>query len=119
MTWNQDYSPLPHWVLSTAVSALPVFTLFFILLVLKKRVWVAALGGMIMAVLLASVVFHMPAMLISKASLLGFVFGLLRIAWIIVASIFLYHIAVETGQFQRSEERRVGKECIFRWWSES
>ena len=30
----------------------------------------------------------------------GFVFGFLRIAWIIIASIFLYNVAVETGQFQ-------------------
>ena len=30
----------------------------------------------------------------------GAVFGLFRIAWIIIASIFLYHVAVETGQFQ-------------------
>ena len=104
MTWNQDYSPLPHWLLSTMVSALPVLTLFFVLLVLKKKVWISALGGMIMAVLIASVVFHMPVWLISQATLLGFVFGFLRIAWIIIASIFLYHIAVETGQFQVMKE---------------
>ena len=34
----------------------------------------------------------------------AFIFGLLRIAWIIVASIFLYNIAVETGQFQVMKE---------------
>src|SRR6185295_4906984 len=104
MTWSQEYNPLPHWLLSTLVSALPVLTLFFILLVLKKRVWAAALGGLIMAVLLASFVFHMPAGLISRATLLGVVFGFLRIAWILIASIFLYHIAVETGQFQIMKE---------------
>jgi lactate permease len=104
MTWSQNYNPLPHWLLSTAAAALPVLTLFFILLVLKKRVWISALGGMIMAVLLASVLFQMPAQLIAEASLMGFVFGFLRIAWIIIASIFLYHIAVETGQFQVMKE---------------
>lgn len=104
MTWTQNYSPLPHWLLSTMVSALPVLTLFFILLVLRKKVWVSALGGMTMAVLLAGGVFHMPPSLISQATLLGFVFGFLRIAWIIIASIFLYHIAVETGQFQVMKE---------------
>ncbi len=104
MTWNQDYNPLPHWLLSTAVSALPVLTLFFILLVLKKRVWAAAFGGFFVAVCLANLVFHMPGGLISRAALLGVVFGFLRIAWIIIASIFLYHIAVETGQFQIMKE---------------
>ncbi len=104
MTWSQNYSPLPHWLLSTVVSSLPVLTLFFILLVLRKKVWISALAGMLMAVLLASLVFHMPASLITQATLLGFVFGFLRIAWIIIASIFLYHIAVETGQFQVMKE---------------
>ncbi len=102
--WHQNYDPLNLWQLSTFVSALPVVTLFFVLLVLKKRVWVSALSGMIMALALASSVFGMPASLISNASLLGVVFGLVRIAWIIVASIFLYNIAVETGQFQVMKE---------------
>ena len=30
MTWNQIYDPFGSWPLSTAVSALPVFTLFFV-----------------------------------------------------------------------------------------
>ncbi len=100
MTWNQDYDPLGFWPLSTLVSALPVLTLFFVLLVLKKRVWISALSGMVVAFLLAIVVFRMPVGLIGYSTLLGFVFGFLRIAWIIVASIFLYNVAVETGQFQ-------------------
>lgn len=57
-----------------------------------------------MAVTLSVAVFHMPAELISRASLLGFIFGFMRIAWIIIASIFLYHVAVETGQFQVMKE---------------
>jgi lactate permease len=104
MTWDQNYNPLGSWPLSTLVSALPVLTLFFVLLVLKKRVWIAALFGLCMAVLLAAAVFQMPVALISGATLLGFVFGFLRIAWIIIASIFLYHVAVETGQFQVMKE---------------
>ncbi|MGP0063900.1 MAG: L-lactate permease [Isosphaeraceae bacterium] len=104
MTWPQHYDPLHAWPLSTLVSALPVVTLFFALVVLKTRVWIAALAGMLMAVALALVVFGMPAMMVAAAGGLGVIFGLLRIAWIIVASIFLYNIAVETGQFQVMKE---------------
>jgi lactate permease len=104
MPWTQRYDPLGSWPLSTFVSALPVLTLFFVLIVLKKRVWIAALSGMLMAVLLAAAVFQMPASMIASASLHGFVFGFLRIAWIIIASIFLYNVAVETGQFQVMKE---------------
>ena len=47
-----------------------------------------------MAVVLALFVFGMPAALVGTAAVHGVIFGLLRIAWIIVASIFLYNIAV-------------------------
>jgi lactate permease len=100
MTWTQNYDPFHSWPVSTLVSALPVVTLFFVLIVLKKRVWVSALSGMLVAVLLAFAVFGMPPSMIAAASVHGFVFGFLRIAWIIIASIFLYNVAVETGQFQ-------------------
>ena len=46
----------------------------------------------------------MPGDLVGRAMFFGFVFGFLRISWIIIASIFLYHIAVETGQFQVMKE---------------
>ena len=108
MTWNQTYDPLGWWPLSTLVSALPVVTLFFVLLVLRKRVWVSAFSGFLMAVVLAAVIFRMPAPLIAAAGVNGFVFGFFRIAWIIIASIYLYNVAVETGQFQVMKESIAG-----------
>src|SRR5438874_3231223 len=104
MPWTQRYDPFGSWPLSTLVSALPVLTLFFVLIVLRRRVWGAALTGMLMAVALAAAVFGMPPSMIASACLDGFVFGFLRIAWIIIASIFLYNVAVETGQFQVMKE---------------
>ena len=100
MTWLQNYDPLHSWLLSTIVSALPVLTLFFVLVVLKKRVWVSALCGMLMAVGLAVLVFGMPGVLVAASVGHGFIFGMIRIAWIIVSSIFLYNVAVESGQFE-------------------
>ena len=103
-TWYQNYNPLGFWPASTLISAFPVLTLFFVLIVLKKRVWMAALSGMVMAMVLAAAIFRMPVPMIGTSCLLGFIFGFLRIAWIIVASIYLYNIAVETGQFQVMKE---------------
>jgi lactate permease len=108
MTWQQLYDPFNNWLLSTAVSALPVLTLFFVLVVLKKRVWVSALSGLLVAVGLALLVFQMPAVLVATAAGHGFIFGLMRIAWIVVASIFLYNIASETGQFQVMKDSIAG-----------
>ena len=100
MTWQQIYDPFNNRLLSTAVSALPVLTLFFVLVVLKKRVWLSALSGLLVAVGLALVVFGMPAALVATATGHGVIFGVMRIGWIVVASIFLYNIASTTGQFQ-------------------
>jgi lactate permease len=108
MTWQQVYDPFGNKLLSTAVSALPVLTLFFVLVGLKKRVWVAALSGLMMAVALALLVFKMPAVLVTTAAGHGFIFGLLRIAWIVVGSIFLYNVATETGQFQIMKDSIAG-----------
>jgi lactate permease len=102
--WRQTYDPFHFWQLSALVSALPVLTLFFVLIVLKRRVWVSAASGMVVAIALALTVFGMPAAMVAAACVHGFIFGVLRIAWIIIASIFLYNVAVETGQFQVMKE---------------
>ena len=99
MPWPQLYDPFGNRALSTAVAALPVLTLFFVLVALKKRVWMAALSGFIVAITLALFVFGMPAPLVAATVVHGVIFGLMRIAWIVVGSIFLYNVACETGQF--------------------
>jgi lactate permease len=108
MVWSQRYDPLGWWPLSTLIAALPVLTLFFVLLRLRKAVWVSALAGWVVAVVLAVGVFRMPPALVSAASGHGVVFGFFRIAWIIVASLFLYNIAVETGQFEVMKDSIAG-----------
>jgi len=71
-------------------------------------VWVSAFCGFLMAVVLAAVIFRMPAPMIAAAGVNGFVFGFFRIAWIVIASIYLYNVAVETGQFQVMKESIAG-----------
>jgi lactate permease len=70
------------------------------LVVGRARVWMAALAGLVVAGLVALVVFRMPPTLVAGACGLGATVGVVRIAWVVMASIFLYHIAVETGQFE-------------------
>jgi L-lactate permease len=100
MNWQQVYDPFNNWLLSTAVSALPVLTLFFVLVALKKRVWISALSGLLVAVGLALLVFKMPPVLVATAAGHGFIFGLLRIAWIVVARSFSTTLPPRPGNFR-------------------
>jgi len=56
--------------------------------------------GLLTASGVAWLVFGMPATMIAAAALVGVVFALLRIVWLIVAAVFLYDITVATGQFE-------------------
>ncbi len=102
--WHQNYDPFHFWPLSTMVAALPLCVFFFVLLRLKKRVWKAALSGLMAGIFLALLVFRMPFALIGTAALLGILIGWLRVAWILIASIYLYNIALATGQFEVMKE---------------
>ena len=104
MPWLHDYQPLPWWPASTLAAATPVLALFFVLLVLRHRAWVAALAGAVTAFLLAVLLFGQPAGLALRAAGFGAAYGFLQIAWIIVGALFLYDVAVETGQFQVMKE---------------
>ena len=100
MTWTQVYDPFGLWWLSTLIAALPVVVLLGLLAVFRVKPHWAAMAGAATALIAASVVFHMPWSLSSASLLYGASFGLLKIAWIVVAAVFLYDISVYTGQFE-------------------
>lgn len=97
--WTQVYDPLGNWPLSTAMAALPVLVLLGLLASGKTGAWQAALCGLLTACAVAAGVFHMPLAMIAASAVVGIVFALFRIVWLIVAAVFLYDIAVATGQF--------------------
>ena len=100
MTWTQVYDPFGHWQLSTLVAALPILVLFGLLAGLRVRPHLCALAGAVTAVIAAVLAFGMPYQLAGVSFLYGVCFGLLKIAWIVVAAVYLYDISVETGQFE-------------------
>ena len=100
LTWVQNYDPAGNWIISTVISALPVLTLFIVLLVLRKSVWLSALCGLLVAMIIAYTVFEMPAGLFVRAAFLGMEFGFIQIAYIIVGAVYLYNITEESGKFQ-------------------
>jgi lactate permease len=104
MTWTQVYDPLNIWWLSTLVAALPIIVLFTLLAGLKVRPHWCAIAGAGTAVLVGIVVFKMPLILATMSFAYGVAFGILKIAWIVLAAVYLYDISVETGQFEIMKE---------------
>jgi lactate permease len=108
MQWTQIYDPLGHWWLSTFVAALPIIVLFTLLAGLKVKPHWCAIAGAGTAVLVAMIFFRMPPTLAAISFGYGVAFGILKIAWIVLAAVYLYDISVETGQFEIMKESIAG-----------
>ncbi|HVH09167.1 MAG TPA: L-lactate permease [Gemmatimonadales bacterium] len=108
MTWTQVYDPFHNWVLSTLVAALPIVVLFGLLAGLRVKPHWSAIGGAATAVVVAVTAFGMPASLAGMSFLYGVGFGVLKIAWIVLAAVYLYDISVYTGQFEIMKESVAG-----------
>jgi lactate permease len=108
MHWIQVYDPFGRWWLSTIVAAVPVLVLFGLLAGLKVKPHWCAVAGAAAAVVVAILFFRMPVALALVSFGYGVAFGLLKIAWIVLAAVFLYDISVETGQFEIMKESVAG-----------
>src|SRR5467141_2717836 len=108
MQWTQIYDTLGHWWLSTLVAALPIMVLFGLLGGFKVKPHWGAIAGALTAVTVAILFFKMPLRLAAMSFGYGVAFGLLKIAWIVLAAVYLYDISVETGQFEIMKESVAG-----------
>ncbi len=108
MHWSQIYDPFGRWWVSTLVAALPIMVLFGLLAGLKVKPHWCAIAGAMTAIAVAIVFFKMPPALAAVSFGYGVAFGLLKIAWIVLAAVYLYDISVETGQFEIMKESIAG-----------
>jgi lactate permease len=98
--WNQIYNPLDNAALSTIAAALPVITLLVLIASGKVKAHIAAIVALVVANIITIAIFHMPAGMSIRASLLGVVSGFFPIGWIVLNVIFLYQVTVSTGRFE-------------------
>jgi lactate permease len=99
--WNQRYEPVAdNLALSALVAALPVIVLLGLLGLLRARAHYAALAGLVTALLVALLVYGMPAPMATAALVNGALFGLFPIGWIVLMAMFVYDITVATGAFE-------------------
>src|SRR6266702_3530083 len=98
--WNQVYNPLESATLSTIAAALPVVTLLVLIASNKVKAHIAAIVALIVANLVAILIFTMPTGMSLRATVLGIATGFFPIGWIVLNVIFLYRLTVEKGAFE-------------------
>src|SRR5437868_12897883 len=97
--WQQVYDPFGNSLLSTIAAAIPVVTLLVLIATGAVRTHLAALIALAVAIVIATLLFTMPAGLAIRASILGAVIGFFPIGWIVLNVIFMYRLTVATGAF--------------------
>ncbi len=85
--------------LSFLVAVLPIVTVLILLGLLRLPAWVAALAGLIVALIIAVGVWQMPVNLALNSIANGAVFALWPVMWIVLNALLLYNIAVRSGRF--------------------
>src|SRR5450755_1822696 len=99
--WPQNYTPVNGSLgLSALVACLPLIVTLLMLAGFKKPAWLSALTGAVTALLVALIVYGMPASAAFSTVGYGAAYGLLPITWIIFTAILLYRLTVETGKFE-------------------
>ena len=86
-------------VLSFLVAFLPIATVLVLLGIVKRPAWQASMAGLAVALVIAILVWHLPAQLAVESTIAGAVFALWPIMWIVVNGLVLYNIAVLSGRF--------------------
>lgn len=108
MEYTQAYNPLNSQLLSTVVAAIPILVLFWLLVVRRVPAHISAASGALAAIIIAVLVYRMPAAMAGTTFVYGAMFALLPICWTIVNAMFLYNVTVETGRFEQIKNSVAG-----------
>jgi lactate permease len=98
--FQQDLQPVSDSLaLSALCGALPLLALFVLLGGLRMKAWVAGLISLVVALLVAVVLFEMPVGQALLAASEGAAFGFFPILWIVINAIWVYNLTVASGHF--------------------
>ncbi len=90
--YQQVYEPVArNLVLSTLVAVIPIVVLFVLLAGIRMAAQWAGLITLAVALVLAVLVYGMPAGLAIDSALFGAAFGLFPIVWIVINATFPKH----------------------------
>jgi lactate permease len=100
MNWTQIIDPLNSISFSAIVAAVPIFFIFWALIIKKMKGYLASLFTALIAALIAMFVYGMPLQLVALSIVHGAFYGLFPICWVIIGAVFLYNVTVKSGQFE-------------------
>ena len=100
MKWTQVIDPLNNIALSVLVAAMPILFIFWALIIKKMKGYQASLIAIVIAAFIAILVYGMPVKLAVLSIGHGALYGLFPICWLVIMSVFLFNLTVESGQFE-------------------
>ena len=100
MNWTQLINPFNNIALSALVAAIPILFIFWALIIKKMKGYMASFLTMIVACMIALLVYGMPAKLVLLSTFQGALYGLFPICWIILNAVFLFNVTMKSGQFE-------------------
>jgi len=116
LIWPQPIAPVHSLGISALVAVIPLVVVLVLMGGLRKSGLMATGCGLGSAILLATLVWHMPAKLAGWSLVYGSAFAVWGILWIVLTALWLYNLAMECGSFdllRRWMERHAsGDECI-------
>lgn len=86
--------------LSALAGITPLVAFFVFLMVLKWKAHVSALASLVVALIVAIMLFHMPAHLAFLTMTQGIAFGLFPIVFIIWMAVWIYDLTVKSRRFE-------------------
>lgn len=100
MEWTQIVDPVNSIGLSALLASVPIFFIFWALIVKKMKGYLASLLTLGIAFLLALILYRMPVGLAVSSAVHGALYGIFPICWVIIGAVFLYNVTVKSGQFE-------------------
>ena len=98
--WPQPLDPFHSVALSALVAALPLILVLVLMGLFRRSGMVSSASGLGAAILLALLVWRMPAVLVMWSAIYGFVYALFPILWIVFSALWLYNLTQDTGKFE-------------------
>ncbi|GHO87777.1 L-lactate permease [Dictyobacter formicarum] len=86
--------------LSLIVGFIPIIVVLVLLGIVRRPAWQAALAGLLIGLIIATLVWQMPVQQAASSTLNGMAFALFPVMWIVWNAMWLYNIAVRSGKFE-------------------